>query len=398
MTRYPRKGNLTGNRYGNENQLEIRNKLDARCYEIHCTVCSLDHELHGTACYKLSSGDINKGIIPCGCSINPRWKPWQKEILIKREVSKHGKVALPRNQNDFRKVNLVCLLHGKEFKSNYYNIRKGKNLCCKDCLFEMKREALTPDLYKCTDTLQDVQPNLQIVGKDFDRKGMVVMCDICSEDQLVQDGLCSGLFTKSFSSMKRGEKPCRCQKQYSYTVPQRVRLIEYVLEDSGLDYEFVQAYKRLESHGEEKYLSDWGKFYCKTHGVFHRSLSRMWRLKQGCPTCELKFGGFNEKKTSVFYILRILGRETDFVKFGISGQFHKRLVDHKTNLKKSGFSIESIETYSLSGSNARQLEGYVKNKFDSIHIDVDGFKTESIDIKNYNNLKNFVDKYLDKIK
>lgn len=63
-------------------------KGSAKKYVYSCSVCSQDKELFPLGSISGVKSHIMEGKLCCGCSVNPRWTQEQREIQIKRELSK----------------------------------------------------------------------------------------------------------------------------------------------------------------------------------------------------------------------------------------------------------------------------------------------------------------------
>lgn len=65
------------------------NKSKNKIFSIECSVCSKDKELFKEP-FKCLSRDIDKQIIPCGCSKSPKWNQYQYDILMKRHCKSNN--------------------------------------------------------------------------------------------------------------------------------------------------------------------------------------------------------------------------------------------------------------------------------------------------------------------
>ncbi|QQG34015.1 meiotically up-regulated protein 113 [Aeromonas phage ZPAH1] len=100
-------------------------------YKIICSLCSKDQELF----YKdfiMSSSNIKKGRIPCGCSSCPNWDETQTKVLVTRKSNNRFYVGdydsyIGRNT----KVNLTCIKCNHKWKPSVSSILSGKG--CDKC-------------------------------------------------------------------------------------------------------------------------------------------------------------------------------------------------------------------------------------------------------------------------
>ena len=73
-------------------------------------------------------------------------------------------------------------------------------------------------------------------------------CPVCSSDEYVQNGLCSGVFTSTSSSLCRGSKGCRCGGNYYWTKEQREYQIQKICKKEGFIFiGWVDGYKNADS-------------------------------------------------------------------------------------------------------------------------------------------------------
>lgn len=121
--------------FGNKRQLSVINSdkpiaYKHKIYNVHCSICSNDVELHGNANYKMLLVNIKANNIPCGCAKNPRWSKDQYEILINRKLLKTQfsfSNWVDEFKNQTSKIEINCNLHGK-WTTNISNILNN-NYC-----------------------------------------------------------------------------------------------------------------------------------------------------------------------------------------------------------------------------------------------------------------------------
>ncbi len=56
----------------------------------HCSICSLDQELHPKGSLKITKDKLMSGRQPCSCSWNTKWSERQNKIRVLRECEKRG--------------------------------------------------------------------------------------------------------------------------------------------------------------------------------------------------------------------------------------------------------------------------------------------------------------------
>lgn len=130
------------------------------------------------------------------------------------------------------------------------------------------------------------------------------------------------------------------------------------------------------------------KVLCKKHGEFE-ALYHHHMNEVGCPTCGK--GGFDVNKDAWFYILHC----GSFVGVGITSDLKVRMQNHKRNLDASGYSFRLFGVRQGEGKNIKQLEADVLNTFKKhkIRVEVEGFRRESIDSRQFINILRYVEDY-----
>ncbi|HBT0444805.1 TPA: hypothetical protein MA058_003461 [Klebsiella pneumoniae] len=104
-------------------------------------------------------------------------------------------------------------------------------------------------------------------------------CPVCSNDEYVKAGLCSGVFTSYVGSLKKGSLSCRCSSNYKYTKSQwEFRLRRLCA---------VRGYIFLGWAGKS-----WGSeykftYHCQAHGK-QAMLPGPFLKGSGCPECQGK--------------------------------------------------------------------------------------------------------------
>lgn len=130
---------------------------------------------------------------------------------------------------------------------------------------------------------------------------------------------------------------------------------------------------------------------CPVHDSFWQSLASHKRGR-GCPECAET--GFSRSKDGTFYMLTISDETRSFLGYGISNTFPQRLSQHKTNIKKHGFSIQEITYFEMTGQEAFDLEKRIKSTFALFPNEIEGFITEATDTCNHNRMLKEVQEFL----
>lgn len=120
---------------------------------------------------------------------------------------------------------------------------------------------------------------------------------------------------------------------------------------------------------------------CKTCG--HTWVTSVRQLSSGrsCPVCA--GWGFDPSKEGVLYVLRVTTRHDEYIGFGITREFDKRMTYHYRNATRAGATLEPLATYTMSGYAALAAEAALKNTLDIIDCGVHGFRTEAVRYANH---------------
>lgn len=112
-----------------------RTKGLAKIYTVMCSVCAKDPELFGEGLFKSVKQSLVNGIIPCGCSVGPKWTEAQNIVRIERMCEKrnykfigfHGEY---KGWNTY--LSLKCLKDGCVWSTNtVHGLLSGKG--CQVC-------------------------------------------------------------------------------------------------------------------------------------------------------------------------------------------------------------------------------------------------------------------------
>ncbi len=132
-------------------------------------------------------------------------------------------------------------------------------------------------------------------------------CKICSQDEYVKAGLCTGIFKSTVYNLRRGSSSCRCSKVYKWTEQQRRFQLEKKIQDNNLPF-------RVEGFiGKDKV-----RYECELHGT-HTALIQNFLRGSYCKSCagiEHQYG----------YICSVKdGENIVAIKFGVSNNPENRI-------------------------------------------------------------------------
>ena len=139
-----------------------KNKHNQTVFKVACTECSKDKELFPDGYFVSTKGHLVKGVKPCGCGKNPRWKDWQYLILARRAAK--GRFIVHGFAEEFKgaktKLNLECLKDGYKWVSRTDNVVNSGKGCpkCSGNARPTEQEALQ----KCIDICKEM--DYDVVG------------------------------------------------------------------------------------------------------------------------------------------------------------------------------------------------------------------------------------------
>src|SRR5574343_21305 len=130
-------------------------------FKITCTECSKDSELFPDGYFVSVKDSLKRGIKPCGCGKNVRWKDWQFLILATRVVK--GCFIVHGFAEEFKgvhtKLNLECLKDRHRWTASINNVvNRGRG--CPRCGYESSADLQKiPEhiaLQKCIDICKEM--------------------------------------------------------------------------------------------------------------------------------------------------------------------------------------------------------------------------------------------------
>lgn len=207
-------------------------------------------------------------------------------------------------------------------------------------------------------------------------------CPVCSDDEYVKAGLCSGVFETSAGSLQRGIKSCRCSTRFRWTQEQREYKIKDTLakESDGVSF----------SKWCEPYTNPYSKLVlnCSAHGEWTTNVTGTLHRDNRCPSCAVR--GYQPSTDGYVYVLMVDSVIGGFTGFGITGSPARRIKQHEKSLAKEGFHIVDSEIFVLSGREAISLETEIKMKFPVTPQIVPGFIREATHANLYHDVLSFV--------
>lgn len=307
-----------------------------KVYQIRCSVCSEDVELFPKL-FESLKGDLLRGQVPCGCSVHPRWTKDQYEVRIIRECEKRrisflGFVEEGKKVSSKTKLKLRCIVDNEVWSSTSitgFFARYG----CPECKKNITKSVHTkPDSFHIKQFITtEAFPERTVFIRNKKRKALNgrssywdVICPICSKDEYVTKGLCSGVFTAEGSALKRGLLSCRCSYKYHWTKEQREYQIKRICESEGINN------------------TSWSKI-----GYINNKSSFRWSCKEGhynttsvdnflqgsrCMQCAIdarNWGYYHARKDEedTLYLIKLCKGKEIFIKIGRTFDLDRRIME-----------------------------------------------------------------------
>lgn len=290
------------------------NKGNNTLFSVHCSVCSNDCELFPEKEMLISKNNLNQGKYPCRCSSG--WKPsnYQYKVMVLRFAKQNKDEILDFDENSNIKVRT------KRFKD--WRVSANEYLNGKRSLGEAMSNKIT-NLRKPDNVYIDrfIGSGSFLEGTRFwrsdkrDSRGCYsywnYYCPVCSNDEYVKEGLCSGIFNGVISTLSKGSKSCRCVPSFRWTQEQREYQLTLLLNKEGANF--------------TGWVGDYNGAFSKFNWVCSKGhscsteISNFIHLNHRCKTCAENLWGFYQERatdTDTLYLLRFQNNEEVFYKIG----------------------------------------------------------------------------------
>ena len=318
-------------------------KASDKRFTLVCNICSKDKDLFPLGSIISYKGSLQSGTLPCGCSKKYNWSEEQYMIRIKRECEKRGYKFLGFNINKGCKVSsdtLIKLYNNATGNSwdttNISNFFQGQG----DPIAGRKRADSARRLEDIEHINNFMNTGSFAEGTKFEKIGVFgtsdyayywnYTCPICSNDEFVKAGVCSGIFTARQSNLQKGFVSCRCAKNYKYSKEQREYQVEKICKEDGLTF----------IRWEGSYKSNRSKliWLCKDGHKCSSTLSDFMVGKR-CNTCfkikqrenGIGYGYYPDRVDEKDY-LYIMNFNNKYIKVGRAFNIEKRLNKTKSGL------------------------------------------------------------------
>lgn len=345
---------------------------------LNCSICSEDKELWSRGSILCTKNNLIQGRTPCGCSKHPTWREWQNKIRVQRECDKIGYIfhgwfgeykgsttyldlENPETGNRWNTVNINKLLFGRGDPSLKTKIcRQANILPDQKHIQDFYNAGFTEDYKFWRSDKQDT------TGR---KPYWYCTCPVCSNDEYVKAGVCSGVFEVLGSNIKKGSKFCRCSDNYRWTQEQREYQISKICKEEGLTF--------ISWVDENGYENNNSKFtwICHVGHICSTSVSKFLSGRR-CKTCQRESGGcfgYYEKRLEEEDTLYIISFGK-YIKVGRTFNITSRI---RGLISESGVKKHNIKILYTTQGNHKviyELEQYIHNE-----LTLKGFYYNGID-------------------
>ncbi|AUR84838.1 hypothetical protein NVP1063O_171 [Vibrio phage 1.063.O._10N.261.45.C7] len=321
-------------------------------YPIVCSICHSDFDLFPKEVYS-NLGNLRKGHDPCGCAAITRWTEDQNKVRVEREckIRKYNFLGFSGEYSgSSTKLKLECVDYGHVWESTtLHKFINGKRGCpkCKAVKVSTANSKPQEHFTEIFDTSGKFLEGTRFTKNTYKTNNLGycnywdVCCPVCSYDEYVLKGLCTGVFTTTYSSLKAGSKPCRCSFKYSWTKDQREYQILNICLKEGL------TFIRWESDKDRPLSEDYFSWRCVRGHTVTSGLDAFLNAGYRCKSCSNanSTGLYDDKLSDVdyLYLLKFTSDCECFIKIGRSFNVDSRLA---TLRSESPYTIELLSTSS----------------------------------------------------
>lgn len=360
---------------------------------IYCPICAKDQELYKDGLFMADSQYKRNKILPCGCGKSFKYNEEQCTTLVKRALPAgmtFVKFTDGFNNGTHSDLDIECPEHGV-FTTNYRSIYL-KGIMCTKCNGTHKTIG---DEY-----IQHVNSLYKTLGFTFKRSERTdyegfktyldYTCPVCSNDEYVKSGLCTGVFSLAQSQINGKTKSCRCSSRYSWKQHHIEYQIKKIIKEEGLKDSFVGF--------KIPYVNNTTKFtrLCSEHGEYETSVANFKNRRDVCSLCYKS--RFNPQKPAYVYLVRWYGFGEEYLKFGITNR--EVLARVKEQYSKSDLDYEILSSYYFQdGAKAEHLENIIKQNFETSVCSPSFMRnghTETTHISNYELISLLCEEFKDK--
>lgn len=345
-------------------------------YTTKCSVCSEDKELFSEE-FSSAKGDLKRGRVPCGCALNPRLTQDQYMVKVIRKCEERDYAVQHLSviwKGHKTKLHLKCSIDSTEWSTTTIERLLKDTGGCPTCARGRTTQGSLKPISEFISSF--IATGKYPVGTVFTKNkykrtklgslsSYDMYCPVCSTDDYVKAGVCTGVFTSDAESFKAGQKPCRCIKQYRWSESQREYQIDSICKREG--YKF-SGWRDIT--GYTNYRSKF-KWTCKNG---HSCITQAGSFITGgsrCGRCCNKFGFYPERADDPdnLYLLSFKGKShikdpENFIKIGRSFNLKERI----TKLKKAGYEIIVLAIAKMNHREVYEIEQQYHEDFEDFNF------------------------------
>lgn len=381
----------SGKTFGDKNQISIIGIYDKYRtiynYVCKCSECEKDPELYKRGLFIATKYNLEKGMIPCGCSTKCYWENWQYELLVRRKCEQKNYTFLGFEEvqkvDKYTKVKVCCNIHNhiwsstgvKEFLNDVGCPECGKTLV-KNAVRLTDEESIT--LFRKAGHKEDVIFKRLLNSKGEPTCDWEIYCPTCASDIYSQAGVADGYFYSNTSYM-RDRVICRCAKTKMLNEELLIVKVKHTMELQGNNH----VIKRIDGkfNGVNSILIR----ECPLHGEYSTKILNILSAWQACPMCHNQV----QKQAYIHNILD--GDNLIALKFGITNNHKKRIEDQNRD------SIYSVELYGLwefpDIQSCKDVEKEIKRKIETSYLSKEQVKDGYTETCHPSNLQIIIDTY-----
>lgn len=283
-------------------------------FSVTCSKCSLDTELFPEHEMLISKSNLKQGKYPCRCS--SKWKPsvYQYIVLARRYSKEKGDKLLEIRDN---LEILVYTVGFGEWSTSIESYINGKR-CESETKYIKLLNIRKPDNFYIKRFVDSGAFHEGTVFKRSDKKDTRgyysywnYTCPLCSQDEYVENNLCSGIFTGALSTLSAGSLAYRCSQNFKWSQQQREYQLKKILTSESCQFTGWCG----------KYSGAFSKFnwICSKGHECSTEVSNFMHLMHRCKTCSESVFGFYHKRSNdndFLYLLKFCNTDELFYKIG----------------------------------------------------------------------------------
>lgn len=290
------------------------NKGNNTLFSVYCSVCSNDCELFPEKEMLISKNNLNQGKYPCRCSSG--WKPskYQYKVMVLRLAKQNKEEVLDFDENSIVKVRTKGFNDWSVSANGYLNGKRSLDEAMSNKITNLRKpDNVHVDRFMSSGSFLEGTKFWRSDKRDL--KGCYsywnYSCPVCSNDEYVKEGLCSGVFSGVISTLSKGNRSCRCVPTFRWTQEQREYQLNLLLNQEEANF----------TGWVGNYNGAFSKFnwVCSKGHPCSTEISNFIHLNHRCRICAENLWGFYQGRTTdtdTLYLLMFKNNEEVFYKIG----------------------------------------------------------------------------------